>query len=345
LLAVFDGHGEYGHEIAGFFRDNVARLVFAHAEFSAFSAAAAADNVAPPPVSLAEAEALAERATCQREKSSLLPPLAHPPGQPPPPPRRNVAAALRAALGELERALLSDASIDCSLSGTTGCVCVVVGDHVTVANVGDSRALLVRAAPAAARGAQGASTDEAAGAGPAAAAAAVVAPRLLPALLSVDHKPTMASETRRILLAGGRLKALTYEDGVDGPVRVYCAREELPGLAMSRSLCDATGKRAGVSSLPDLYSYTLARGDAFILLASDGLFEFVSSREVADTLAETGERAASDLARFLAAGGPEPQQHLQLALEALAELATQRWMEREGVCDDISIIVAEVAQA
>ena len=47
----------------------------------------------------------------------------------------------------------------------------------------------------------------------------------------------------------------------------------------------------------------------------------------------------------LAAGGPEPQQHLQLALEALAELATQRWMEREGVCDDISIIVAEVAQA
>lgn len=322
----------------------MARLVFEHAEFSAFSTAAAADNVAPPPTSLAEAEALAERATCQREKSSLLPPLAHPPGRLPPQPRRNVAAALRAALGELERALLSDASLDCSLSGTTGCVCVVVGDHVTVANVGDSRALLVRAAPAAAGGAHDASADTAAGAG-SASAAAVAAPRLLPALLSVDHKPTMASETRRILLAGGRLKALTYEDGVDGPVRVYCAREELPGLAMSRSLCDATGKRAGVSSVPDLFSYTLARGDAFLLLASDGLFEFVSSREVADTLAETGARAASDLARFLAAGGPEPQQHLQLALEALAELATQRWMEREGVCDDISIIVAEVAQA
>ena len=259
-----------------------------------------------------------------------------------PPPRRNVAAALRSALDELERALLADTALDCSLSGTTGCVCVVVGDHVTVANVGDSRALLVRAAPPPSGGAQGSATaDTASGA----ADSAATTPRLLPALLSIDHKPTMASETRRILLAGGRLKALTYEDGVDGPVRVYCAREELPGLAMSRSLCDATGKRAGVSSMPDLYSYTLARGDAFLVLASDGLFEFVSSREVADALAETGALAARELARFLAAGGPEPQQHLQLALEALAEAASQRWMEREGVCDDISIIVAEIARA
>ena len=58
-----------------------------------------------------------------------------------------------------------------------------------------------------------------------------------------------------------------------------------------------------------------------------------------------GQRVLIALARFLAAGGPEPQQHLQLALEALAEAASQRWMEREGVCDDISIIVAEIARA
>jgi serine/threonine protein phosphatase PrpC len=53
---------------------------------------------------------------------------------------------------------------------------------------------------------------------------------------------------------------------------------------MSRSLCDTIGKRAGVSSEPDIYSYTLARGDAFLLLASDGLWEFTSAEEAAEVI-------------------------------------------------------------
>ena len=265
-------------------------------------------------------------------------------GAAPRPPRRDVGTALRAALVELERELLADPALDCSLSGSTGCVCVISGDHVVVANVGDSRALLVRHAPPPAPEEEGAAAS-------AASAELGAAARLLPALLTIDHKPSMPSETRRILLAGGRLKALKYADGVDGPVRVWCRSEDVPGLAMSRSLCDATGKRAGVTSTPDVYSYTLARGDAFLVVASDGLFEFVSAREVADLIAGAADLAEQEMADFLAAAGggaePPPQpprQHLQLALDALADTAQRRWAEREGVCDDVSIIVAEIGR-
>lgn len=39
-----------------------------------------------------------------------------------------------------------------------------------------------------------------------------------------------------------------YEDGVDGPPRVWLRDEGVPGLAMSRSVGDTIAKQAGVCS-------------------------------------------------------------------------------------------------
>ncbi len=46
-------------------------------------------------------------------------------------------------------------------------------------------------------------------------------------LLSPDEKA-------RILAAGGRVFAVEYDDGVDGPPRVWLGHMDVPGLAMSR---------------------------------------------------------------------------------------------------------------
>jgi serine/threonine protein phosphatase PrpC len=348
MLAVFDGHGEDGHFIAQHFRDRLPDLVFGHKKFSTFLPLA--DNVPPPSDDPAEIEAAADRAQKQVFKTSVLPPLGEPR------PRRDVAGALKAAILAVEKEVLARNDIDCGLAGSTGCVAIISGDHVTVANVGDSRAVLVRTAAA----------DAGAGAGGTDGGPTLL--RLVPAPLTIDHKPTMASETRRILLAGGRVHAIKYDDGVEGPMRVWCRDEDVPGLAMSRSLCDTVGKRAGIVSTPDIFTYSLADTDAFLIVASDGLWEFMGAREIADIVGQTAaeaqlqqlayeaavaQRAGDDDGGHGGVGGgggdhlpplAEPMQHMQLALDALAEASGARWQAREGVIDDISIILAEIGR-
>ena len=42
-----------------------------------------------------------------------------------------------------------------------------------------------------------------------------------------------------------------------GPARVWLADQNIPGLAMSRSLCDEVAKQAGVISEPEIYHVKL----------------------------------------------------------------------------------------
>jgi len=132
-------------------------------------------------------------------------------------------------------------------------------------------------------------------------------------------------------------------------MRVWLRNDDVPGLAMSRSLCDSVGKKAGVSSEPDLYVYTLTPADAYLLLASDGLWEFTSSGDAAAVVARAGAEAAAAAAEAAAAseglGAAPAGLHLELALEGLVQLAAARWHEREGVVDDTSIVLAEVGSA
>lgn len=348
MLAVFDGHGEDGHWVAQHFRDTIAEAVFGHPKFNTM--VAVADNILPPPEYCDEAQAAAAAAQAAaggKLKSTVLAPCG------PVRIRRDVAGALKDSLAAQEKLLLGRGDVDCSLSGCTGCVVVICGSQVTVANIGDSRVILVRTANATNTSVEG-------------QAAPQPGLTLTSAMLSIDHKPTLANETRRILLAGGRVHAIKYEDGVEGPVRVWLRDDDVPGLAMSRSLGDTIGKKAGVISTPDIYHYTLTPRDAFLVLASDGLWEFTHPPDVAGILATTHAEAGAMHASYAAAaeaaaaaaverGLPveeavaqaqaqvlPPPQHLQLALDGLAEEAGKRWHEREGVVDDMSIIIAEI---
>ena len=88
---------------------------------------------------------------------------------------------------------------------------------------------------------------------------------------------------------------------MDGPPRVWLGHMDVPGLAMSRSLCDGVAHTAGVSSEPEFndYEFNLGREDIILVMASDGLWEFMSNQEVMDIALHTTEpRFAVDRYHF-----------------------------------------------
>lgn len=66
-----------------------------------------------------------------------------------------------------------------------------------------------------------------------------------------------------------------------GPARVWLKELEVPGLAMSRSLGDQVAQSVGVSPEPEITIYDIDVNDRYIIIASDGVWEFLSNDEVA----------------------------------------------------------------
>jgi serine/threonine protein phosphatase PrpC len=109
---------------------------------------------------------------------------------------------------------------DPSFSGTTCCTLLLNGSKIYSANAGDSRAIVV--------GKNGRVKQ-----------------------LSRDHKPCDKDEGARIVERGGRIEA--FKDNITGedmgPKRVWLLKEDVPGLAMSRSIGDFVAQSVGV--IPD----------------------------------------------------------------------------------------------
>lgn len=213
------------------------------------------------------------------------------------------ATSLKTAIGEslqvVEKAVIRDPAIDTEFSGTTAVVAVIRENLLVVGNVGDSR--ITRAfVTTSANGDETIATES----------------------VSVDHKPDRADEKARILASGGRVFAVEYDDGIDGPPRVWLGHMDVPGLAMSRSLGDAVAHTAGVVSEPEYFSHMLTGSDRCLVIATDGLWEFMSNEEVTDiVMAQKDPKVAVDL----------------LIMEA-----NRRWMKEEQVIDDTTVIVVYV---
>lgn len=65
-----------------------------------------------------------------------------------------------------------------------------------------------------------------------------------------------------------------------GPARVWLADQDIPGLAMSRSLGDLVAASVGVSCEPEILELTLQPEDRFIVIGSDGVFEFLTNETI-----------------------------------------------------------------
>jgi serine/threonine protein phosphatase PrpC len=141
----------------------------------------------------------------------------------------DIKAALADVIARCETEILRDSSIETDFSGTTFVCAVIRGNRCTMANIGDSRVSL-----AFRDGDTGSMTAVA---------------------LTMDHKPDLPAEKARIQNKGGRVFAVEYDDGIDGPARVWLGHMDVPGLAMSRSLGDVVAHSAGVSSEPEFFEY------------------------------------------------------------------------------------------
>ena len=129
-----------------------------------------------------------------------------------------------------QNALISKYDIDISVSGTTLCSALILGNVLYIINIGDSRAIL-----------------------------GTYYSRLnkwKTTQLSVDHKPNNQNENRRIIFYNGRIERYKNEFGDEvGPYRIYGKDNDSsgPGLTMSRSIGDLEAKKYGVIYDPDIF--------------------------------------------------------------------------------------------
>ena len=142
--------------------------------------------------------------------------------------------------------------------------------------------------------------------------------------LSRDHKPDIKEEADRIKKKGGRIRPMIDDDGnFVGPMRVYMKDKDMPGLAMTRSFGDNFASIAGTICEPEIKEHILVPEDKFIILASDGLFEFINSEEVGNIVKSYYEK--NDIVG---------------CCEYLYKESYRKWLcEEEDTVDDITIIL------
>ena len=122
----------------------------------------------------------------------------------------DVKTAAAAAIANIEQSVIRNFRIDTEFSGTTLSMAIIRGNTITGVNIGDSRVII------------GKSDSNG---------------KIVAEEFTHDHKPDLPLEKKRILDAGGRVFAVEYDDGIDGPPRVWLGHMDVPGLAMSRYVC------------------------------------------------------------------------------------------------------------
>ncbi|GAU11073.1 hypothetical protein TSUD_196970 [Trifolium subterraneum] len=204
---------------------------------------------------------------------------------------------------------LHTSDIDDSMSGTTAITVLVVGDTLYVANVGDSRAVI----------------------------AVKDGDRITAEDLSSDQTPFRRDEYERVKLCGARVLSVDQVEGIkdpniqhwgneeswDGdPPRLWLPHGMYPGTAFTRSLGDRLAETIGVVATPEVSIKKLTPNHLFFVVASDGIFEFLSSQTVVDMTA-----------RYT-----DPRD----ACAAITEESYKLWLELVNRTDDITIIIVQI---
>jgi len=97
--------------------------------------------------------------------------------------------------------------------------------------------------------------------------------------LSSDHKPNSASERERITKLGGSVKWHGLTTKKSGKPILGTGVWRVNGnLAVSRAIGDVA-ERPFVSPTPETHRVTGRRGDEFVIVATDGLWDAFSSQE------------------------------------------------------------------
>ena len=143
--------------------------------------------------------------------------------------------------------------------------------------------------------------------------------------LSREHKPSELEESNRIISSGGIIKKCFDENTKKffGPERVWLKNKDEPGLAMTRSLGDKIAHNIGVIDEPEIKRFFYDGTEKFIIIASDGLWEYIS-----------GEQCINIVKKFY----EEEKEPKEAALNLTKE-AFKKWRRKGIVIDDITVIV------
>ena len=145
---------------------------------------------------------------------------------------------------------------DYRTSGTTCVIIIQLNQKIICANAGDSRAIIV----------YNNGKD------------LLKESKIFP--LSHDFKPDLTNERKRIYEYGGIVRRAFDDIDEDGPYRVYMRGEDFPGLAMSRSIGDIDSKKIGVIPNPQFIEYNISEETKYMIICSDGIWEFMSNKKV-----------------------------------------------------------------
>lgn len=201
-------------------------------------------------------------------------------------------------------------TIDDSMSGTTAVTILVRGKTLYVANSGDSRAVIAEK-----RGKDLVAVD-----------------------LSIDHTPFRVDELERVKLCGARVLTLDQIEGLknpnvqcwgteeaddDGdPPRLWVENGMYPGTAFTRSIGDSIAETIGVVANPEIVAFELTQDHPFFVIASDGVFEFLTSQAVVEMV--------------------EKYKDPRDACAAIVAESYRLWLQYETRTDDITVIVVHV---
>ena len=150
-----------------------------------------------------------------------------------------------------ERDLHKKTEIDANFSGTTCVMVVQIGDRFICANIGDSRAIMVKTGN-----------------------------EIVP--LSIDQKPDDPEESKRIVQNGGEISQYEEDGEKSGPYRIWKKGEVYPGIAMSRSIGDFIATSLGVIPEAKFIEEKIDQDCKFIVVASDGIWEFLDNKRVGE---------------------------------------------------------------
>nr|XP_043607694.1 probable protein phosphatase 2C 35 isoform X2 [Erigeron canadensis] len=219
--------------------------------------------------------------------------------------------AYESAFTTTNNELHDNPEIDDSMSGTTAITVLVIGDKLYVANVGDSRAVI-----SVKEGDHG---------------------HIVAQDLSQDQTPFRNDECERVKECGARVLSVDQVEGVkdpsvqtwgdeesagSDPPRLWMQNGMYPGTAFTRSVGDSIAEKIGVVATPEVSVVQLTANNPFFVLASDGVFEFLSSQAVVDMVD-----------RYM-----DPRS----ACSAVVAESYKLWLEHENRTDDITIIVVHV---
>ena len=195
---------------------------------------------------------------------------------------------------------LGKQKFDVNFSGTTCVLVIQIGTKLICANVGDSRAILVY--------------DKSNG---------DILKNSEIFELSHDFKPDLPDEKKRILMMGGTVDQMLDNNGQrGGPQRVWAKNKNYPGLAMSRSLGDFKGKQCGIIPIPEIIEYDLNEKSRYMVICSDGVWEFLSNNKVMEIGNEYYIK--NDIIGFT---------------NKLIDVSEDWWERKDVVVDDITAVI------